>query len=90
LRQNVATVFDRPGVNPTTFYVSPDDLERKLRVKKEKEAFVIMEVVRNRLGTMNFYQVNLIQGSGLFRCGWNNLEIEIKKGSLISLLKRQA
>ena len=90
LRQNVGKRFlTAPAVNPTTFYVSPDDLERKLRVKKEKEAFVIMEVVRNRLGTMNFYQVKFDSGEvGYLGADGNNLEIEIKKGSLISLAKK--
>lgn len=89
-RQNVGKWFlTAPAVNPTTFYVSPDDLERKLKVKKEKETFVITEVVQNRLGTMNFYRVKFGSGEvGYLGADANNLEIEIKKGSLISLAKK--
>lgn len=88
-RQNVGKRFlTAPAVNPATFYVSPDDLGRKLRVKREKETFVITEVVQNRLGTMNFYQVKFDSGEvGYLGADGNNLEMEIKKGSLISLNK---
>ena len=77
-----------PTINPATFYESPDDLGKKLRIKREKEVFVIREVVQNRLGTMNFYQVKFDSGEvGYLSADGNNLEIEIKKGSLISLAK---
>jgi hypothetical protein len=90
LKQNVGKRFlTAPAVNPTAFYVSPDDLGKKLRVKKEKETFVIAEVVQNRLGTMNFYRVKFDSGEvGYLGADGNNLEIEIKKGSLISLAKK--
>ncbi|MBP1698437.1 MAG: hypothetical protein H6Q41_3625 [Deltaproteobacteria bacterium] len=90
LRQNVGKRFmTAPTVNPAEFYASPDDLGKKLRVKKEKEAFGIVEVVQNRLGTMNFYQVKFDSGEvGYLGADGNNLEIEIKKGSLISLEKK--
>jgi hypothetical protein len=75
--------------NPAVFYESPDDLERKLRVKKEKEGFMIAEVVQNRPGTMNFYQVKFDSGEiGYLSADGNNLEIKIKEGSLISVPKR--
>jgi hypothetical protein len=78
-----------PTVNPATFYVSPDNLGRKLRIKREKEVFIIREVAQNRLGTMNFYQVKFDSGEvGYLNADGNNLEIEIKKGSLISLAKK--
>lgn len=90
LRQNVGKRFlTAPAVNPTRFYVSPDDLEKRLRVKGEKETFVIAEVVQNGLGTMNFYQVKFDSGEvGYLGADGNNLEIEIRKGSLISLAKK--
>jgi hypothetical protein len=90
LKRNIGRRFlTVPTVNPTTFYESPDDLGRKLRVKGEKEGFVIMEVVQNRLGTMNFYRVKFDSGqTGYLDADGNNLEIEIKKGSLISLDKK--
>jgi hypothetical protein len=77
--------------NPTEFYESPDDLERKLRVKREKEGFVIVEVVQNRLGTMNFYQVKFDSGErGYLSADGSYLEIKIKEGSLISVPKRKS
>ena len=76
-------------VNPAVFYESPDDLERKVRIKREKEGFVIMEVVQNQLGTMNFYQVKFDSGeTGYLSADGNYLEIKIKEGSLISIPKR--
>ncbi len=90
LRQNVGKRFMTvPTANPTEFYASPDDLGRKLTIKKEKEALVITEVVQNRLGTVNFYRVKFDSGEvGYLGADGNNLEIEIKKGSLISLAKK--
>ncbi len=90
LKRNVGKRFMTvPTINPATFYESPDDLERRLRVKEEKEVFVIMKVVQNRLGTMNFYRVKFDSGEvGYLGADGNNLEIEIKKGSLISLAKK--
>jgi len=76
-------------INPAEFYESPDDLEKKLRIKREKEGFVIMEVVQNQLGTMNFYQVKFDTGpKGYLSADGNYLEIKIKEGSLISIPKR--
>jgi len=75
--------------NPAVFYESPDDLERKLRVKREKEGFVITEVVQNQSGTMNFYRVKFDPGEiGYLGADGNHLEIKIKEGSLISVSKR--
>lgn len=89
LKRNIGRrLMTVPTINPATFYESPDDLERKLRVKREKETFVIMEVVQNHLGTMNFYRVKFDSGEvGYLGADGNNLEIEIKKGSLLSLSK---
>ena len=76
-------------INPAVFYESPDDLERKLRIKREKEGFVIMEVVQNQLGNMNFYQVKFDTGQiGYLSADGSYLEIKIKEGSLISVSKR--
>src|SRR5512135_3438819 len=36
-------------INPAEFFQAPDDLERKLTIKREKEGFVITEVVQNHL-----------------------------------------
>ena len=76
-------------INPAEFYESPDDLERKLMIKREKEGFVITEVVQNRSGTMNFYQVKFDTGQiGYLSADGNYLEIKIKEGGLISAPKR--
>jgi hypothetical protein len=90
LKRNIGKrLMTVPTVNPAEFYESPDDLGRKLRVKREKEGFVIMEVVQNRLGTMNFYQVKFDSGeTGYLGADGNNLEIRIKEGSLISVPKK--
>ena len=70
--------------NPAEFYESPDDLEKKLKIKREKEGFVILEVDQNRLGTMNFYQVKFDTGQvGYLNADGNYLELKIKEGGLI-------
>jgi hypothetical protein len=90
LKRNVGKRFMTvPMVNPAEFYESPDDLGRRLRVKREKEGFVIIEVVQNRLGTMNFYQVKFDSGqTGYLSADGNYLEIKITEGSLISVAKK--
>ncbi len=76
-------------IDPAKFYESPDYLEKKLMIKREKEGFVITEVVQNHSGTMNFYQVKFDTGQvGYLSADGNNLEIKIKEGSLISVPKR--
>ena len=76
-------------INPAEFYESPDDLEKKLMIKREKEGFVITEVVQNHSGTMNFYQVKFDTGQvGYLSADGIYLEIKIKEGSLISVPKR--
>lgn len=76
-------------INPAEFYESPDDLDRKLMIKREKEGFVIIEVVQNHSGTMNFYQVKFDTGQiGYLSADGNYLELKIKEGSLIFVPKR--
>ena len=90
LKRNIGKRFMTiPTVNPAEFYESPDDLGRKLKVKREKEGFVITEVVQNRLGTMNFYQVKFDSGqTGFLSADGNYLEIKITEGSLMSVAKK--
>jgi hypothetical protein len=77
-----------PTVNPAEFYESPDDLVRKLKVKREKEGFVITEVVQNRLGTMNFYRVKFDSGqTGYLSADGNYLEIKVTEKSLMVVAK---
>jgi hypothetical protein len=76
-------------INPAEFFESPDDLERKLKIRREKEGFVIMEVVQNQLGMTNFYQVKFDTGQiGYLSADGNYLEIKVKEGSFISVPKR--
>lgn len=75
--------------NPAEFYESPDDLKRKLGIKKEKEGFVILDVVQNQSETMNFYKVKFDTGQiGYLSADANYLEIKIKEGKLISVPKK--
>lgn len=76
-------------INPAVFYESPDDLVRKLNIKREKEGFVIIEVVQNQLGTMNFYQVKFDTDQiGYLNADGNYLQIKIKEGSIISVSRK--
>jgi hypothetical protein len=90
LKRNIGKRFMTiPTVNPAEFYESPDDTGRKLRVKREKEGFVIMEVVQNRLGTMNFYKVKFDSGqTGYLSADGNYLEIKVTEKSLVSVAKK--
>jgi len=90
MKQNVGKrLMTAPTTNPAEFYESPDDLGKKVSVKREKEGFIIEKVVQNRLGTMNFYQVKFDSGeTGYLGADGNNLEIRIKEGSLISVPKK--
>jgi hypothetical protein len=75
--------------NPVKFYESPDDLERTLKINREKEGLIIMEVVQNELGNMHFYKVKFDTGQvGYLSADANYLEIKIKEGKLISAPKR--
>jgi len=76
-------------INPAEFYESPDDLEKKVMIEREKEGFVITELVQNRSGTRNFYQVEFDTGQvGYLSADGIYLDIKIKEGSLISVRKR--
>jgi len=88
--QNVGRrLMTAPTINPAEFYESPDDLGKKIGIKREKEGFIIEKVVQNRLGTMNFYRVKFDSGeTGYLGADGNNLEIRIKEGSLISVPKK--
>jgi hypothetical protein len=78
-------------INPAVFYESPDDLERKLTIKREKEGFVIIEVVQNRSGTMNFYQVKFDTGQiGYLSADGDYLDLKVREGSLIYAPKRKS
>jgi hypothetical protein len=76
-------------INPAEFYKSPDDLEKKLVIKEEKEGFVITGLVQNHSGTMNFYQVEFDTGQvGYLSADGIYFDIKIKEGSLIPVRKK--
>jgi hypothetical protein len=73
---------------PAEFYESPDNLEKKISIK-EKEEFLILDVVQNKSGTMNFYKVRLESGkTGYLGADGSNLELRLKDGSIMTLTKR--
>jgi hypothetical protein len=73
---------------PPEFYASPEDLRKKISVK-EKEEFLILDVVQNQSGTMNFYRVRLESGKiGYLEADGSNLELRIKDGSIITITKK--
>jgi len=92
LRSNIGKRFlTVKKINPAVFYESADDLERKLMIKREKEGFVITEVVQNHSGTMNFYEAKFDTGQiGYLSADGNYLELKIKEGSLIFVPKRKS
>jgi hypothetical protein len=72
---------------PPEFYESPENLRKKIAVR-EKEEFVIMDVVQNQSGTMNFYKVRLDSGKiGYLSADGLNLEIRIKDKSIMPVTK---
>jgi hypothetical protein len=73
---------------PAEFYESPDNLEKKISIK-EKEEFLILDVVQNKSGTMNFYKVRLESGkTGYLGADGSNLELRLKDGSIMTLTKK--
>jgi hypothetical protein len=75
-------------VHPPEFYESPDNLKKKIALR-EKEEFLIMDVVQNRSGTMNFYKVKFESGKiGYLGADGSNLEIRIKDDSIMPVTKR--
>jgi hypothetical protein len=73
---------------PAVFYESPDRLEKIVRLKEEKEGFLIMGVVQDRSGTMYFYQVRFDSGKmGYLPADAYYLEYRIKEGSILPVTK---
>jgi len=73
---------------PPEFYESPDNLKKKIAVR-EKEEFLIMDVVQNQSGTMNFYKVRLESGKiGYLGADGSNLEMRIKDRSIMPVTER--
>jgi hypothetical protein len=75
-------------VHPPEFFESPESLKKKIALR-EKEEFLIMDVVQNQSGTMNFYKVKFESGKiGYLGADGSNLEIRIKDGSIMPVTKR--
>ncbi|MBM4338149.1 MAG: hypothetical protein FJ110_01255 [Deltaproteobacteria bacterium] len=69
---------------PAEFYRHPEEGSRRFTIQKEREGFLITEVVQNQLGTMNFYHVVFDSGqSGYLSADGNYLGIKILEGSII-------
>ncbi len=76
-------------VRPVEFFKSLDDLQRGFVIQKEKEGFLITEVVQHPSGTMNFYHVLFDSGQlGYLGADGNYLEMKILEKSLIPLSKK--
>jgi len=74
---------------PAEFLESPEDLGRKIQLK-DKEGFIIVDVVQNRLETMYFYKVRFDSGKiGYLSADGYYLDIKIREGKIIPVhLKR--
>ena len=78
-------------VRPVEFYRSPEEEGKKFIVQKEKEGFLITEVVQNRSGTMNFYHVVFDSGEiGYLSADGNYLGLKILEKSIILLSRAGA
>jgi hypothetical protein len=89
MKKNIGKLFMAVRTaHPPEFYDSPENLGKKIGVR-EKEEFLILEVVQNRSGTMNFYKVRLESGKiGYLSADGYNLEIRIRDGSIMPVTKR--
>ena len=89
MKKNIGKLFMAVRTaHPPEFYESPENLGKKIGVR-EKEEFLILEVVQNRSGTMNFYKVRFESGKiGYLSADGNNLEIRIRDGSIMPMTKR--
>jgi hypothetical protein len=75
--------------NPVEFYVTPDDLESRLLMIRDKEVFEIVDVVQNSQETMNFYKVKFEMGqTGYLSADPYTIELKIKEGSLQTAPKK--
>jgi hypothetical protein len=87
LKQNIGRRYlvARTG-RPAEFFTYPEEQSRSFTLSKEKEGFLITEVVQNRSGTMNFYHVVFDSGeTGYLSADGNYLGIKTHEGSIIPL-----
>jgi hypothetical protein len=75
-------------VRPVEFFQSPEDTNKGFSISKEKEAFLITEVVQNHSGMMNFYHVVFDSGgTGYLSADGNYLGIKIADRSILPLAR---
>ncbi len=73
-------------VRPVEFHKSPEDPQRTFTLQKEKEGFLITEVLQNHSETIYFYRVVFDSGqTGYLMADGNYLELKTLEGSLIPL-----
>lgn len=73
-------------VRPVEFHHSPEDLQRTFTVAKEKEGFLITEVIQNYSEKLYFYRVVFDSGqSGYLMADGNYLALKTLEGSIIPL-----
>jgi hypothetical protein len=76
-------------VRPVEFHKDPEDTQRTFTVPKEKEGFLITEVIQNHSGSMYFYRVVFDSGqTGYLMADGNYLELKTLEGSLIPLTRK--
>lgn len=76
-------------IRPVEFFKNPEELDRGFVIQKQKEGFLITEVVQNLSGSMNFYHALFDSGEmGYLSADGNYLEIKTLEGSLIPLSPR--
>jgi hypothetical protein len=92
MRQNIDRRFIAVRTaHPTEFFASPDDLKKRLKINKEKEGFIVVYVVQNDSGNMNFYEVKFDSGQmGYLSAEAKYLEFQILEGNIIAVSGRFA
>lgn len=75
-------------VRPVQFLKNPEDTDKGFSIPKEKEAFLVIEVIQNGSKTMNFYHVVFDSGeTGYLSADGNYLEIKIADRSILPLTR---
>ncbi len=76
-------------VRPVEFHNNPEDLKRIFSIQKEKEGFLITEVIQSHSEKMYFYHVVFDAGqTGYLMADGNYLEMKILEGDIIPLTRR--
>jgi len=76
-------------VRPVEFQHSPEEPKNTFSIQKEKEGFLITEVIQNHSGAIYFYQVVFDSGqTGYLMAEGNHLQIKTLEGSIIPLTRK--